>query len=103
MERGARYMGYEIKEELEILKDDVNKQQIKTGNISMYLDETHYEDDYSGNEIREMQEELLYHAKKYLQENHSGKYAIQIGGYAVVVITKEHYDTIGWKHGWKVC
>lgn len=92
-----------IKDELERLKEMVNEQKIKTGNLYMFLDESHYEDDYSGNEILEMQEELLYHTKKYLKENYSGQYAIQIGGYAVVLITKEHFDTISWKNGWEIC
>lgn len=96
-------MSYAIKDELDRLKDMANKQEIKTDNLYMFLDESHYEDDYSGNEIREMQEELLYHAKKYLKENYSGQYAIQIGGYAVVVITKEHFDNISWKYGWEIC
>lgn len=96
-------MSYIIKDELERLKDMINKNEIKTDIMYMFLDENHYEDDYSGNEIREMQEELLYHAKKFLKENHSGKYATQIGSYAVSVITKEHFDNISWKLGWEIC
>lgn len=96
-------MGYEIKNELDRLKEMINEQQIKTGNMYMFLDKFHYDDDYSGNEILEMQEEFLYHAKKYLKENYNGKYAIQIGGYSVVVITKEHFDNASWQYGWEVC
>lgn len=52
-------MSYIIKEELDELKEMVNSGSIKTGETHMFLDESHYEDDYSGNEICEMQEELL--------------------------------------------
>lgn len=96
-------MSYIIKDELDRLKEMINEDKVKTGELYMFLNESHYEDDYSGNEIREIQEELLYHAKKYLKENHSGKYAIQIGGYAVIVITKEHFDNASWKYGWEIC
>ena len=96
-------MRHLVNQELERLKNMINEQEVKTGKLYMFLDEYEYEDDYSGNEISEMQEELLNQFKTYLQENHAGKYAVQVGGYAVLVVTKEHYDGLGWKIGWEVC
>lgn len=96
-------MNYEVKYELDNLKKEVETGQVTTGKFSMFFDESGYEDDYSGNEIFEMQDEFLHYAEMYLRENHSGKYAIQRGGYAIVVITKEHFDNISWKIGWEVC
>lgn len=97
-------MIYEIKSELEDLKEMASEQTIKTGNFYTFLDVCDYQDDYSGNEILEMQEELFYHAKKYLKENHNGKYVIKKGIYAVILITKEHFDKyIDCKCGWEIC
>ncbi len=95
-------MNYEVKYELDRLKELVKTKKV-TDEFHMFLDESYYEDDYSGNEILEMQEELLYHAKKYLKENHSGKFAIQQGGDAVILITKERFDDMTWRMGWTLC
>ena len=96
-------MNYEVKQELQRLKEMLAGDKIETGRYYTFLEEDYYVDDYSKNEIHEMQDEFLHYAEIYLKENYSGKYAIQLGVGVVIIVTKEHFDNLRWKYGWILC
>ena len=95
-------MRYEVKYELENLKRKLESQEMHSDKSNNFMDEDEYEDDYSGNEISDMQSEFLDVAKEYLEANYSGQYFIQQSTWCVHIVTSLFYKERKLKH-WKAC
>ena len=53
-----------------------------------YIDELEYEDEYSHNDINEMQDKFIKKVTEYLHENYPGKYIVS-SGWCVFVVTPD--------------
>lgn len=95
-------MRYEVREELEILIDKLNKNEIKNKDVNDFIDVWDYEDEYSHNEIWEIQAEFFDCASEYLRKNYEGQYAIYHGTHCVHIITKEYMLERNLKR-WTIC
>lgn len=84
-------MRFEVEAELENLKLMLKNNEMKTDKANNFIDQTEYEDEYSHNEIDEIQDEFTEEAYKYLNENYKGQYVI-FSDWSVHIITKEFYD-----------
>lgn len=69
-------MEYEIEEEFNSFKNDVNDSAFIFGS---YLDESDYEDEYSHNVIDEATEILVGKIRKYLHEKQPNKFVVSTG------------------------
>lgn len=78
-------MDYEIKEEFNSFKNDVNDSGFIFGR---YFDESDYEDEYSHNAIDEATEILVGKIREYLHENHPNKFVVTTG-WCIHVMTPE--------------
>lgn len=93
-------MRYEVKEELKNLEEMIVNGELNRLGTYTFFDEWDWEDDYSHNEIRDLQIEFEEEVEPYLLKNHKGKYLI----WESVVITKEYHENkAGMKHMWKQC
>jgi len=72
----------EVEEEFESLKKNYEDGELK--GIQKFMEDWAYEDEYSHNQIEEMQAEFKGKAKEYLDTVSPGKYTIS-GGWAVFV------------------
>ena len=96
-------MREEIKYDMEVLKSMVEKGQMDTGKMFNFVEEYNYEEEYSGGEIFDIQADFLHHAKKFLQSNYKGKYAIVHGISCVQIINVEVREDIKSMPHWIIC
>ena len=93
-------MRYEVKEELNLLEELINSGELDRRGMYTFFDEWNWEDDYSHDEIRDLQIEFEKEVEPYLLINHKGKYLILES----IVITKEyHKNKVVMKNRWKQC
>ncbi len=95
-------MMFEIEDELTRLENELKYESMKTDQANEFVEKMLYEDEYSHNEIYELQEEFIYYAEKYMRENYKGKYAIKQGVHSVAIITTELLNKRKLT-GWTIC
>lgn len=95
-------MRYEVEHEFKELKCKLELQEMHNDKANNFIVEDEYEDDYSGNEISDMQSEFLDVAREYLKENYSGQYFIQQSTWCVHIVTSMFYKGRKLKY-WKAC
>lgn len=84
-------MRLEVEEGLEKLKEMLKENKMANHKANNFIDRSEYEDDYSNNEIEAIQAEFEREARKYLEENYKGQYAI-FSDWCVHIVTKEFYE-----------
>lgn len=84
-------MRFEIEPELDDLIDMLKNNKMETYKCNNFIDQTEYEDEYSHNEIDEIQEDFIKEAKNYLDKNYKGQYVI-FSDWCVHIVTKEYYE-----------
>lgn len=93
-------MRIEIEEELSHLGEIIKNGHLNGNGMYIFFDEWDWEDDYSHDEIRDLQIEFEEEVEPYLKKNHKGEYLIRES----IVITKKYYkDNILMKNAWKQC
>lgn len=95
-------MNYIVEYELEKLKEILKNKKMYTDCSNNFVEVYDYEDEYSHNQIYDIQSEFFYYAKKYLKENYSGKYAIKHGTWCIHIVTVEFLNHKKL-HGWTIC
>ena len=80
----------EVNDELDRLKEMLEKKQMSKDTANNFISEQDYEDEYSHNEIDEFQSEFLKEAEKYLKENYTGQY-VMFSDWCVHIVTIEFY------------
>lgn len=85
--KSASHLLPEVQEEFNCFLNDM-----KSGlAFGRYLDEDAYEDEYSNNDIKKMQSQLLTEIRKWLLENKPGEYLAN-NSYCVFVMTPEEAE-----------
>ena len=82
-----------IEEELNSLKNLVEKDLLLKDKSNNFLEDYLYEDDFSHNEISIMQNLFIKSAKEYLDKNYNKEYCI-FKDWCVHICTKEFYESI---------
>lgn len=67
----------------------------KTFVCGRYIDESHYEDEYSHNDIEEAQAFFMKKVKAYLHEKYPGNY-VMVRSYCVFIVTPEWGRERNW-------
>lgn len=80
-----------IEEALEDLKDKVETNKLSDDKCNNFISDSDWEDDFSHNEIGEMQEIFMSKAKEYLSEKCKGKYMIYCD-WCVHICSIEFFD-----------
>jgi len=83
-------MRFEVEPELEDLIDRLENNKMETDKCNNFIDQTEYEDEYSHNEIGEIQEDFIKEAKLYLDKNYKGQYVI-FSDWCVHIVTEAYY------------
>lgn len=86
-----------IDEKIEDLKDMIENDTFDVNRCNNFISDSDLEDEFSHNEIGEAQEMFKKEARKYLSENHSGKYAMW-SDWSVHIATVDLYRDIMWKN-----
>lgn len=93
-----------VDREIEMLELKLMNNAMHKDKANNFIDKYHYNDEFSGNEILEMQRMFLDKAKRLLVANCKGEYAIQVSTFCVHIISLEFLKQKGLdKNRWKVC
>lgn len=85
-----------IEEYLDKLKRLAEADKLSKGKCNNFIENYEFEDEFSHNEINDMQNLFMKEAKKYLSSKFPGKYAMW-NDWAVHITTVELYREIMWK------
>lgn len=66
----------EVQYEMDILKSTLKDNKMETDKSNNFLRFSDYEEEYSHNQIRKMQDRFIEEAQAYLKENYKGRYVI---------------------------
>jgi len=83
-------MRFEVEAELDNLILMLKNNEMKTDKSNNFIDQCEYEDEYSHNEIDEIQNEFMEEADRYLNQNYKGQYKM-FSDWCVHIVTKEYY------------
>ena len=91
-------MRFEVEAELENLILMLKNNEMKTDKPNNFIDQSEYEDEYSHNEIDDIQDEFIVEAEEYIEENYKGQYVV-FSDWCVHIVTEEFYDN---KMSWRI-
>ena len=83
-------MRFEIEPEIEDLIDMLKNNKMETDKANNFIDQSDWEDEYSHNEIDEIQDEFMEEADRVLNENYKGQY-VMFSDWCVHIVTKAFY------------